>query len=629
MTLLAPWALWLFSIGGAVVAMYLLKIRRHRQTVPAIEFWRALVSQAPVRSLFQRLKRLFSLLLWLIIVALLVLATGNPIFSFGKIKPRSIAIILDNSASMQTIETEAENKTRLQLAKEAINELTSRRPVADEWMLIEAGREPQVHIAWTRDRRAVRDATDSIKTYEGTSDLAASKELAQQLLVGKQRPCIVIISDGANNEIVQLSTEDNTVVFWPIGNSDDNLGITHLSVRTHRQKSAHYAFIRVLNASGNEIETRIVFELDGSTAAVEPFTIAANSEWEKTVILNAPQGGVLRASIDRDDSLMLDNEAFAILDPIRSASTLLITPPEDAYFFEQALVAMEPLIDLDSSSTISPDEFDQTAATIQDFDLMIFNNCVPKQIPLTGKFIFVNGWPAELLITVSGIIDSPELFVSQRDHPLTRYLTLRAVMLAQAQRVELTERSTVLAQTIEADPLIFLIDQPDRQALCLAFDVLDSDLPFRNAFPMLLRNAVAFLVTEQPNWIRSEYHVGEIIQPVRPLPRDVSEITIARLSADEISQQTIPTNGESFTFSSTLERGPLRFSIGNEFAYAVINLTSQKETAIGPILADTQPGDNLVLTGRLLGMVPWLALTVIALALITLEWLTYHFRWTE
>ena len=170
MTLLAPWALWLWSIGGAVVALYLLKIRRHRQTVPAIEFWRALVSQAPVRSLFQRLKRLFSLLLWLIIVALLVLATGNPIFSFGKIKPRAIAIILDNSASMQTIESEAENKTRLQLAKEAINELTSRRPVTDEWMLIEAGREPRVHIAWTRDRRAIRDAADSIKIYEGSSD---------------------------------------------------------------------------------------------------------------------------------------------------------------------------------------------------------------------------------------------------------------------------------------------------------------------------------------------------------------------------------------------------------------------------------------------------------------------------
>ncbi len=112
MTLLAPWALWLGSIGGAVVALYLLKIRRHRQTVPAIEFWRALVSQAPVRSLFQKLKRLLSLLLWMLIVALLVLATGNPILSFGKIKPRSIAIILDNSASMQTVETDDENKTR-------------------------------------------------------------------------------------------------------------------------------------------------------------------------------------------------------------------------------------------------------------------------------------------------------------------------------------------------------------------------------------------------------------------------------------------------------------------------------------------------------------------------------------
>ncbi len=57
MTLLAPWALWLSAVGGVVVALYLLKIKRRRQTVPALDFWRELAGTAPVRSLFQRLKR--------------------------------------------------------------------------------------------------------------------------------------------------------------------------------------------------------------------------------------------------------------------------------------------------------------------------------------------------------------------------------------------------------------------------------------------------------------------------------------------------------------------------------------------------------------------------------------------
>ena len=57
MTLLAPGALWFSSIGAAVIALYILKIKRRRQAVPSLEFWRDLAGTTQVRSLFQRLKR--------------------------------------------------------------------------------------------------------------------------------------------------------------------------------------------------------------------------------------------------------------------------------------------------------------------------------------------------------------------------------------------------------------------------------------------------------------------------------------------------------------------------------------------------------------------------------------------
>src|SRR5262245_48670381 len=103
MTLLAPAALWFLLIGGGVVALYLLRIRRQRQIVPSLEFWLALAGPLKPRSLFQRLKRWLSLALWLLIVIALELALGNPILSLGSIKPQSIAVIVDNSASMTTL----------------------------------------------------------------------------------------------------------------------------------------------------------------------------------------------------------------------------------------------------------------------------------------------------------------------------------------------------------------------------------------------------------------------------------------------------------------------------------------------------------------------------------------------
>lgn len=632
MTLLAPWALWFSAVGLAVVALYLLKIKRRRQTVPALDFWRQLAGQTHVRSLFQRLKRWLSLLLWLAIVTCLILSVGNPVLTFGRIKPRSIAVILDNSASMQTIE-EGESpsgpRTRLQAALEVLNDLTRLRPVDDEWMLIEAGRTPRVLRAWTRDRQAIRLAGESSSPHFGSVDLSAAKALAAQLISGKAQPAIVVLSDGAAGQVRKLVGDDQTVVYWPIGQSDDNLGITRFRARPHRRQSAQYAYIRVINASPRLVETRVVFELDDSTVAVEPLSVEGGESWEKTVVVHAPEGGVLRARIDRPDALAVDNEACAILEPIERASILLVTPREERFFFEQALVAMESLVDPEASLTISIEEYDTLNAAGTAPDVTLFNNCAPNNLPPSGSFVFVNAWPKEVPARVIDTLEAPELTVVERDHPLMRYLNLSAVSLARAKRVDLTQRSTVLARSSEGAPLIFLHHQPDRRFICLAFDVMESDLPFRNAFPLFLRNAVALLMIERSAWIEDQYDIGDIIEPIRPLPGGVEEVRVSRLLDDDIRETTLPVENGRFHFEDTTRRGPLRFTFGDETAYSAVNLADAGESRIAPLGAAQPPEDRLTLTGRLFGAVPWLAMAVVAALLVGLEWLTYHFRWTE
>ncbi len=629
MTLLAPWALWLSIVGAAVVALYLLKIKRRRQSVPALDFWRELVGQSQVRSLFQRLKRWLSLALWLLIVACLILAAGNPVLSFGRIKPRSIAVVVDNSASMQTREPGAEGKTRLQLAREAVRELTTRRPVTDEWMLIEAGREPRVRQAWTYDRKAVRDAADAIQPRLGSADLEAATDLAAQLLEGKERPWAVIVSDGAAGQVEQLCGDDETAVYWPIGRSDNNLGVTRLRVRPHRQQSLHYVYLSVLNSSSENVEAQVVFELDGATIAVEPAAIPAGEVWEQTVALDAPDGGVLRVWIDRPDDFATDNEAYAIVAPIEAAEVLLVTTSEEAFFFEQALLAMEPLVDPDASRTMTVEDYDALDTNSVSCDLTIFNNCRPQALPDAGSFVFVNAWPAEVPARILGTLVQPDLLLARRDHPLVRYLSVGSVRLARAHEVDLIERATVLARTTGGAPLIFLCQQPNRQMLCLAFDVLESDLPFRNAFPLLLRNALVHLVSEQAAWVRRQYCIGDVIEPLRPLPERLTDIRVARLRGDDLAEQSVPVRGGSFLFGQTDEQGPLRFAIGDVVAYAAVNLTDARESRITPVRAPHDPTERLALTGRLLGAVPWLTLALAATLLIGLEWLTYHYRWTE
>ena len=159
--------------------------------------------------------------------------------------------------------------------------------------------------------------------------------------------------------------------------------------------------------------------------------------------------------------------------------------------------------------------------------------------------------------------------------------------------------------------------------------MLESDLPFRNAFPMLLRNAVVHLVLDRDAWIRSQYRIGDAIEPLRPLPEDLQRITVARPRAQNVAEQPVTVRGGSFLFTDTGAAGPLRFTIGNEIAYAAINLTDVQESRNVPILATQNPAERLALTDRLFGTVPWLALAIAATLLVCIEWLTFHYRWTE
>ena len=144
-----------------------------------------------------------------------------------------------------------------------------------------------------------------------------------------------------------------------------------------------------------------------------------------------------------------------------------------------------------------------------------------------------------------------------------------------------------------------------------------------------MRNAVSFFATESTAWVHAQYQPGDVIEPLRALPSNVEAVTVARLGADGVKEETLPADGGTFAFDRTHTLGPLRFTIGDERAYTTINLTDERESRIRPTPLEADPTRRLHLSAPLAGTVPWLALAMLASGLITLEWLTYHFRWTE
>jgi hypothetical protein len=246
-----------------------------------------------------------------------------------------------------------------------------------------------------------------------------------------------------------------------------------------------------------------------------------------------------------------------------------------------------------------------------------------------GASVFINAWPDDVPARTIGELDHPRLVVELPDHPLMSFITLRGSSVARARRVELTDRATVLVGSGDGDPLVFLAQQPRHDALCIGFDVLESDLPFRNGFPLLLRNAVGHLVGRQRAWVKDQYAVGDVIRPLRPLPEGINQVAVARqATADVEAEEIVPVAEGKFEFRDTAAVGPIRFDFGDQSAYAAVNIASSAETRIAPAAAD-DPAERLGLSRSLLGGVPWFVLALVAAALIGAEWLTYHLRWTE
>ncbi|NJL72359.1 MAG: hypothetical protein HC888_12675 [Candidatus Competibacteraceae bacterium] len=112
-----PWFWFLGLLLPVIVIFYLLKLKRRRVLIPSTLLWRRSVQDLIANSPFQKLRN--NLLMWLQLLLLLALIIGfmRPVAKLENLGGQTVIFLVDNSASMQTVEPDGQ--TRLQKAKEA------------------------------------------------------------------------------------------------------------------------------------------------------------------------------------------------------------------------------------------------------------------------------------------------------------------------------------------------------------------------------------------------------------------------------------------------------------------------------------------------------------------------------
>src|SRR5690242_13350284 len=154
-----PLALLGLLFVPAVVAMYLLRLRRTETVVPSTLLWQRLAADVEANAPWQRLRRSWLFLLQLLLIVAVVLLAARPFVERPAALARDLVLIVDTSASMSATDVPPD---RLAAAKDAAKEALKDLPAGGKVSVIEAGRTARMVASATSDLGRVRQSIDGI-----------------------------------------------------------------------------------------------------------------------------------------------------------------------------------------------------------------------------------------------------------------------------------------------------------------------------------------------------------------------------------------------------------------------------------------------------------------------------------
>jgi hypothetical protein len=598
--------------AAALVALYLLKLRRRRLEVPFAELWRRVLSETQTTALWKKLRRIISLVVQLILLLLILTAILDPRLSASK-HGRSIAIVVDTSASMQATDGGSGGKTRLQAAQDEARRLVRSLAGDDEAMIVAMDARPAPRGGFTRDDRALLANIDTLAAGDTSADLLRALRLAGDALRGRAQPTLVLIGDGAWQK---SDLDDGTralgglgpsgaaggaersetidLRYLPIGRSSDNVGITAFAVRRYQaNQTAYEVLVEVQSFRAQPSTVTLQLVQDGEVVETQKLALGAGEH----------------------DALSRDDVAFAVLPAKRKQKVLLVTAGD--LFLEGALLLDENL-DVDK---LPPSGWN--AAATAKYDAVVLDGFTPAMPPRTHA-LYLDPHGAASPFALRGTVDAPVVTETAAQHPLMRWVALKDLNIARASTFALAPGDVAVASSFK-QPIFVARNRDGRKTVALGFELRRSDLPLRVAFPILLINALDWFAGADTGLVAS-YATGRPWHV--PVPAGATELwvrtpdgTRTRAPVHDARASYVAAHAGFYTLESA----------GAPDRLVAVNLANAEESNIAPRRQLSALGRPLSVpeVGRIgVRRELWGYLIFAALLLALIEWWTYNRRVT-
>ncbi len=619
------------ATAAVVVALYVLKLRRRSVAIPFSPLWQRILRDKEATSLFSKLKRLLSLLVQLVLLALLVLALGDPRAAASLMKGRTLVVLVDASASMRATDVAP---TRLDAAKLAVKSIVRGLGGADRMLVAQMDALVTPMGPVSGDTSELEREVDAIAPTDTRADFPRALRFATDALRGADDPEIVVVSDGALGPASDaeggVHLGDAKLSFVPIGSGHRNVALTEFSVRRYPlDKSRYEVMLEVTNTGDAPEDVEVSLLGDGQLVDLTKLRLQAGERLPRFYPNLSGASRTLEAKValagGAHDDLPADDHAFALLPERRRAKVLVVS---EGNLYLQAALLLDEYLDV---TTVTPAVYARTAAeSAAHADVVIFDRVTPTELP-RAHALYLDPRGAGSPVKVGDELDRPGFDKIDRKHPTVRFIALDDVNIAKGHALKGESGDKVVGTSEPGGPILIAGERGGYKFVALGFDPAQSDLPLRTAWPLFLLDTINWFDDEDASYL-SSFRTGEVWR----VPVAVGA-TSATLKEPDGDTESVPIHegravmlGERTGFYelSTPAPSPGEPPVTIQFA---ANLLDEAESTIAPVKELAVDGKTASpVRGFHVGVRRelWIYLLLLVALISAIEWATYHRRVT-
>lgn len=480
-----PIALSWLGLALPIIALYLIKRKAVNRQVSTLIFWQTLQQEEQNRALWRKLRQWVSLFLQILLLTLLAAALARPFFANDKLSDKRI-LVLDRSASMAASDTW---QRTLQVLSAELRSLGSGEQAI---LLTTTSKGAQVLHPWTISRTSLLEAAKATVPDTAPHSLGAAIQLARELSSEHDNAPITVLSDGVVSPLAEAINAPGTStdkLYLPLKpRKHINAGITQFHARRSNSIAGEYTLqAEVAAPADSPLKGELNRYLDNRLVHVKQLDLSAGETWQHSWQQHSDKLATVRLELllKGQDDWAIDNQAQLVITPLENVNVYLAGEPHP--FLIRALESLQAVNILPMPAT----PINQAPSKDTSHALYIFCNITPPD-NWQQPSILINPQVSGFWGQAGKLLEYPIIASQNEVSPLLRHVQLLPIRIHKAQQF----RPPPLAETLASTPensLIFSRWDDRSQWLLIPFNLADSDLMLRTAFPILLGNVIQAL----------------------------------------------------------------------------------------------------------------------------------------